>query len=172
MAVDAYLATLKNTTFFGPEDTKGSVRWYIKWYRDAAPRKRSWFRTLGAIGLFLSISLPFITSLAPEPDKAIISSAIAWAIALVGGANGFFQFNRTWQGYIEAQFKLERLLMEWELAVSNYFGKESETDLQAVQELTKSFVITARSAITDETNSFFEEVKFPNINLEKEPTKP
>ena len=169
MSVDNYLERLKNQKFFRTENEEGSIRYYIKWYREHAPTKRFLFRTAGLVALFLSISLPFIIGLVDdEMAKAKVASGIAWAIALAGAANGFFQWNKTWQGYVEAQFRLERLLMEWELAVSAYSGKSDENSLEIVEGLTKAFVISSRSAITDETKSYFEEVKFPNLNVEKE----
>ena len=68
--------------------------------------------------------------------------------------------------------KLERLLIECELSVSAYdSNSEAVTDLQAVQELTKRFINSARTAITDETIYYFEEFKFPNLNLEEIPEK-
>ena len=168
MSVDNYLERLKDQKFFRPENEEGSIRYNIKWYREHAPTERIFFRAAGGVALLLSISLPFIVGLADEMAKAKIASGIAWAIALAGAANGFFQWNKTWQGYVETQFRLERLLMEWELAVSAYSGKTDENSLKAVEALTKAFVNSSRSAITDETKSYFEEVKFPNLNVEKE----
>ncbi|HEY6873799.1 MAG TPA: DUF4231 domain-containing protein [Geobacteraceae bacterium] len=167
MLVDQYLAKLNEQTFFASEDMEGSVRWYIKWYRKHAPRKRNWFRTFGIVTIVMSISLPFITGLVGEEHKATVASSIAWIIALSGSINGFFQFNKTWQKYIETQFKLEQLLMDWELGTAALLGESDDKSLRCVQELTQTFVKLARAAITDETKSYFEEVKFPEINAKK-----
>jgi hypothetical protein len=61
--------------------------------------------------------------------------------------------------------------MDWELGVSAYAGKTDEESVGKVQELTQAFVNAARSAITDETKSYFEEVKFPNLNLKEAQAK-
>jgi len=167
MLVDDYVAKLRqDQIFFGPEDKVGSIRWYIKWYRDKAPAKRIWFRAFGLVTLVTSISLPFVIAFVPEASKALVASFLAWIIALAGGINGFFQFNKSWQNYIETHFKLEKLLMEWELSISALLGKSDDESLIKAQELTAALVTGARAAITDETKSYFEEVKFPNLNIE------
>jgi hypothetical protein len=119
MLVDDYVTKLKqDQIFFGPEDKMGSIRWYIKWYRDKAPAKRIWFRAFGLVTLVTSISLPFVISFVAEASKALVASFLAWIIALAGGINGFFQFNKSSQNYIETHFRLEKLLMEWELSMA------------------------------------------------------
>ncbi|MDY0013632.1 MAG: hypothetical protein RBS40_12150 [Rhodocyclaceae bacterium] len=100
---DNYLAALERQVFFADEHVQGSVRWYIRWYRERAPAKRCWFRIWGGVALVASISLPFALSFFPEADKPQVAA--------------------------------------------------------------KNFVLAARAAITDETKSYFEEVKFPNLNL-------
>lgn len=167
MLVDDYVTKLKqDQIFFGPEDQVGSIRWYIKWYRDKAPAKRIWFRAFGLVTLVTSISLPFVISFVPEASKALVASFLAWIIALAGGINGFFQFNKSWQNYIETHFKLEKLLMEWELSMAGLAGRSDDESLQEAQNLTAALIAGARAAITDETKSYFEEVKFPNLNVE------
>ncbi|HEX2930670.1 MAG TPA: hypothetical protein VHV54_13190, partial [Candidatus Binatia bacterium] len=112
------------------------------------------------------ISLPFVISFVPEASKALVASFLAWIIALAGGINGFFQFNKSWQNYIETHFKLEKLLMEWELSMAGLAGRSDDESLQEAQNLTAALIAGARAAITDETKSYFEEVKFPNLNVE------
>lgn len=165
---DNYLAALERQVFFADEHVQGSVRWYIRWYRERAPAKRCWFRIWGGVALVASISLPFALSFFPEADKPQVAAAGAWLIALAGGLNGFFQFNKTWQAYVETQYKLEHLLMAWDLERAALIGSTDPGAMVRLQEAAKNFVLAARAAITDETKSYFEEVKFPNLNLKGE----
>lgn len=47
--------------------------------------------------------------------------------------------------------------------MSALLGKSDDESLMKAQELTSALVTGARAAITDETKSYFEEVKFPNL---------
>lgn len=161
-----YLAELEKQPFFGGADIEGSVRWYINWYRKHANSKRLWFRLWGGLTLIVSVSLPFVLSYFPEDSKTLVATGGAWIIALAGGLNGFFQFNKSWQSYIETQYRLEHLLMNWELGRASLSGSSDADALKKLQESAKTFVESARAAITDETKSYFEEVKFPNLNLD------
>jgi hypothetical protein len=165
MSVDAYLEALKTQTFFADETREGSVRWNINWYKRRAPLMRTLFRVIGFLSLLLSITLPFAMGIAPTPEvKQTVTLVLAYLIALAGALNGFFQWNRSWQGYLETQLTLERLQMEWELGIAAYRGKTDNASLLKVQDLTLTFVSAARAAITAETKAYFEEVKFPTLS--------
>ena len=64
--VEAFLAALKEQSFFKDANTQGSILWYIGFYQNRAPRRRLAFRATGFLLLFLSISLPFLTQIAPS----------------------------------------------------------------------------------------------------------
>lgn len=160
-----YLTDLEKQRFFGDKDIEGSVRWYINWYGKHAIRKRLWFRFWGVLTLVVSISLPFVLFYFPEDYKPLVATCGAWIIALAGGVNGFFQFNKAWQSYIETQYRLEHLLANWELDRAALADSSPPDDLKRLQASAKNFVDSARAAITDETKSYFEEVKFPNLNV-------
>lgn len=164
--METYLVALENQIFFSDADKEGSVRWYINWYRKHADGKRLWFRRFGVLTLTVSISLPFVLFYVPEDSKTLVATGGAWIIALAGGLNGFFQFNKSWQSHIEAQYRLEHLLMNWELDRASLSSSSDADALKKLQESAKTFVESARAAITDETKSYFEEVKFPNLNLD------
>jgi hypothetical protein len=161
-----YLTELEKQPFFGGADIEGSVRWYINWYRKHADGKRLWFRRFGVITLIASISLPFILFYIPDESKPLVATGGAWIIALAGGLNGFFQFNKSWQNYIETQYRLEHLLTNWELECAAQSSSNDPDALKNLHESARTFVESARAAITDETKSYFEEVKFPNLNIE------
>jgi hypothetical protein len=163
--METYLAELEKQSFFGGADIEGSVRWYINWYRIHADGKRLWFRRFGVITLLVSISLPFVLFYVPEDSKALVATGGAWIIALASGLNSFFQFNKSWQNYIETQYRLEHLLTNWELERAAQSGNDPDT-LKKLHESARTLVESARAAITDETKSYFEEVKFPNLNVE------
>ena len=166
MSIEEYIEKLRNQLFFGNEKAQGSVRWRIKWYRDRACRHKLWFRWAGGITLFISISLPFLVGLTDDNIvKATIATYLSWFLAVLGGASGFFQWNKNWQSYTEAHMGLEKLLMDWELLVSKSLG--DDTKLGEVQKAAEDFVLGANKIVIDETKSYFEEVKFPNMNVNK-----
>ena len=57
--VEAFLTAVHAQPFFGDENQEGSIRWYIAYYKDRAPKRRLAFRLSGFLLLVLSISLPF-----------------------------------------------------------------------------------------------------------------
>lgn len=165
MTARDYLNQLESQVFFGGEQMVGSVRWYIKWYRDHAVWKRRWFRLWGLVALVVSVSLPFVLSFSADSAKPHIAAGGAWFIALAGGLNGFYQFNKTWQSYIETQYRLEHLLTTWELGRAQHADSAEPEAPSRLQEAARTFIEAARAAITDETKSYFEEVKYPNLNV-------
>lgn len=165
--MENYLSALNSQIFFQDQDTQGSVRWYIKWYREHAEYKRCWFRWWGGLTLVTSISLPFLLSIVAEQEKAFIAACGAWIIALASGLNSFFQFSKAWQQYIETQYRLEHLLTAWELDKASLPAVPTAEDLAKFHQATQLFVDQARAAVIDETKSYFEEVKFPNISQSK-----
>lgn len=154
--VKNYLDRIKQQSFFGEESVSGSLKYNIKWYRDKAAVSYRCFRGVGFAAIFLSITLPFVSVIWQK--NAIPVGVISWLIALAGGANGFFQWGRTWQSRTEAYIRLERLIMEWEIAVHNPSAKINE-----IAGATKKLVSEARETIKNETGAFFEEVQFPEV---------
>ena len=156
--VRTYLNQIKEKNFFAGEDMRGSLKFNIKWYRKKASLSHTCFRTVGFATVFLSVSLPFATAIGEPEDQARAVMLVSWLIALAGGANGFFQWGRTWQSRTEAYLRLERLLMEWEITVNNPNAKVENITLA-----TKKLVNEARETIKSETGAFFEEVQFPDV---------
>jgi hypothetical protein len=81
--VEAFLSALNEQSFFKDESTPGSVLWYIDFYKKRAPQRRRAFRAGGFILLFLSISLPFLTQLAPKDLQAQVASTLAGLLPLL-----------------------------------------------------------------------------------------
>jgi len=179
-----YLGEIKKQSFFGDINRDGSLKWNVIWYRKKAKKSHYWFRFVGFLTVFLSVSLPFALTVWPESvtiqvienvaGKEVIkditqhpwllsptgvAAAFSWLIALAGGANGFFQWGRTWQSRTEAYLRLERLFMEWEVAV-----QRATVTLDIVTNLTKKMVTEARETIKSETGAFFEEIQFPEVD--------
>ena len=67
---ERFLEALNDQTYFRDEQTAGSIRWYIDYYKRRAPGRRIAFRASGFLILFLGISLPMITGLTPEAHQA------------------------------------------------------------------------------------------------------
>lgn len=163
--VEAFLAALQQQSFFKDAATQGSILWYIDFYQTRAPKRRMAFRTCGFILLFLSISLPFITQIAPGQWKAQVASALAWLIALVAAANSFFNWQKAWQLYTQTQLTLQFALSEWELRVAE--AKAAATDEEGVRllrEALQTLIKRVSEAISNETAQYFEGVKVPDVH--------
>lgn len=160
--VEAFLSALNEQSFFKDESTPGSVLWYIDFYKKRAPQRRRAFRAGGFILLFLSISLPFLTQLAPEDLQAQVASTLAWLVALVAAANSFFNWQKTWQGYVQAQLTLQFALTEWELRTAEARAAlTDEEGLALLRESLQKFIKTVSEAVSGETAQYFEGVKIP-----------
>ncbi len=171
-----YLNQIKSQSFFDDKTTRGSLRYNVDWYRRKALQSHVWFRIVGFLTVFLSVSLPFALKLWPEPKivegnsvallgltPGNLAAVLSWLIALAGGASGFFQWGRSWQSRTEAYLRLERLLMEWEIAVHS-----PQVTIDQISAATKKMVTEARETIKAETSAFFEEVQFPEVDAPPE----
>ncbi len=160
--VEAFLSALNEQSFFQDESTQGSVLWYIDFYKKRAPARRRAFRAGGFILLFLSISLPFLTQMVEVKHQAQVASTLAWLIALVAAANSFFNWQKTWQGYVQTQLTLQFALTEWGLATAE--ARAASTDEEGLSLLKGSlqkFIKTVSESVSNETAQYFEGVKIP-----------
>jgi Protein of unknown function (DUF4231) len=166
--VEAFLSALKEQSFFNDENTQGSVLWYIAFYRKRAPARRKAFRTFGFVLLFLSISLPFITQLAPKEWQSQVASALAWLIALVGAANSFFNWQKTWQLYTHTQLTLQFALSEWELRTAEARAAATDEEgLKVLQDALQKLTKSVSESVSNETAQYFEGVKVPDVQSTK-----
>jgi hypothetical protein len=163
--VESFLAALNAQSFFKDAATQGSILWYIDFYQTRAPRRRMAFRTCGFILLFLSISLPFITQMAPVEWQAKVASSLAWLIALVAAANSFFNWQKAWQLYTQTQLVLQFALSEWELRTAEArAATDDEAGLQILEGALQKLLKTVSDAISNETAQYFEGVKVPDVH--------
>jgi hypothetical protein len=162
--VDEFLAALAEQSLFQDEKTPGSVRWYIAFYQTRAPQRRKAFRAAGFVLLFLSISLPFITQLAPPDWQARVASALAWLIALVAAANSFFNWQKAWQLYTQTQLTLQFALSQWEVrTVQARSAVTDEEGVQLLQAALQQLTQSVSEAVANETAQYFEGVKVPDV---------
>ena len=162
--VEAFLSALNEQSLFKDQNTQGSVLWYIGFYQTRAPRRRMAFRATGFLLLFLSVSLPFLTQLAPEPMKAQIASGLAWLIALVASANSFFNWQKAWQLYTQTQLQLQFALTEWEVHTAEAKAAASDEDgVKILQEALQKLTQTVSESVSNETAQYFEGVKVPDV---------
>lgn len=163
--VEAFLAALKEQSFFKDSATQGSVLSYIAFYQKRAPRRRLAFRASGFILLFLSISLPFITQISPPPWQAQVASALAWLIALVAAANSFFGWQKSWQLYTQTELTLQFALSEWELrSAEARAAATDEEGLKMLQEALQKVTKAVSDAVSNETGQYFQGVHMPDIH--------
>lgn len=162
--VEMILSELKEQRLFKDEDTEGSILWYIAYYRKRAPRRRMAFRTCGFVLLFLSITLPFLTAIVPQPRQSVVASTVAWIIALVAAANSFFGWQKAWQLYTKTQLALEFALSEWELRTAEARAAATDQDgVRLLQDALQKLTKTVSESISAETAEYFEGLKMPDV---------
>jgi hypothetical protein len=160
--VEAFLAALDEQTLFKDERSEGSIRSYITYYRTRAPQRRKMFRTAGFCLLFLSISLPFVTQSAPVTERAEVASVMSWLIALVGSALSFFNWQQSWQLYMQTQLKLQFALSEWEARTAEARVAASDDEgLAILKEALAQLMKAVNEAVANETAQYFQGVKMP-----------
>jgi hypothetical protein len=163
-SVETFLKEVHSQPFFGDETQSGSIRWYIAYYKDRAPKRRLAFRLSGFLLLVLSVSLPFLTWVAPESSQATVASSLSWVIALVAAASSFFNWQRTWQGYTQTQLTLQFLLTEWELKTAEARAAASaEEGVAILRDALKKLVTGVTEAVSQETAQYFEGVHVPQV---------
>jgi hypothetical protein len=163
--VEAYLEALHEQALLKDDKAQGSVLWYIAFYQSRAPNRRRAFRIAGFILLFLSISLPFLTQLAPDGSKAMVASVLSWFIALVAAASSFFNWQKSWQLFMQAQMTLQFALSEWQLKTAE--ARSAATDeegLQILKDALQTLTRTVNEAVASETAQYFEGVKAPDVH--------
>lgn len=162
--VEVFLGAVHAQPFFGDENQQGSIRWYIAYYKDRAPKRRLAFRVSGFLLFVLSVSLPFLTWVAPVIYQASVASTLSWFIALVAAASSFFNWQCAWQGYTQTQLTLQILLTEWELktAESRAAGTEDE-GIKVLREAFHKIVAGVTEAVFQETAQYFQGVHVPQV---------
>ena len=162
--VEAFLTAVHAQPFFGDESQEGSVRWYLAYYKVRAPKRRLAFRVSGFLLLVLSVSLPFLTWVAPETYQASVASTLSWLIALVAAASSFFNWQRTWQGYTQTQLTLQFLLTDWELKTAEARAAGTEADgIMILREALNKIVAGVTEAVSQETAQYFQGVHVPQV---------
>ncbi len=162
--VEAFLTAVHGQAFFGDDHQQGSIRWYITYYKEGAPKRRLAFRVSGFLLLLLSISLPFLVGISPAGYQASVASTLSWVIALVAAASSFFNWQRAWQGYTQTQMTLQFLLTEWELKTAE--ARAAGTDGEGVmilREALNKLVAGVTEAVSQETAQYFEGVHVPQV---------
>jgi hypothetical protein len=160
--VEAFLAALAEQTLFKDERSEGSIRSYISYYRTRAPQRRNRFRAAGFCLLFLSISLPFVTQSVPDTARANVASVMSWLIALVGSALSFFNWQQSWQLYMQTQLKLQFALSEWDARVAEARVAASDEDgLAILKDALSQLMKSVNEAVANETAQYFQGVKMP-----------
>jgi hypothetical protein len=115
--VKGYLSELEKQLPFKSESGKGSIRWYINWYRTRAPRHRIMFRTVGVAMLLISVTLPIILN-HPDSDygnwvptrpmwlarvltfffsHVLAPTLLSYVLAFLAALNAFYQWQQAWQ---------------------------------------------------------------------------
>ena len=97
-----------------------------------------------------------------------MASGIAWLIALVAAANSFFNWQKSWQLYIQTQLTLQFALSEWELrTVEARSASTDEEGVKVLQAALQHLTKIVSEAVANETAQYFEGVKVPDTHSAK-----
>ncbi len=159
--LDDYLAAVDRLKPLGDATCKGSIRWYIAWYRKRYPLRRVGFRAAGVLMLALAFLAPFLAKYSKSWEELV-----AGLITLAAGLSLFFSWKTAWQGYYLAQLNLAHALEMHELKL---LEARSETDpdkaLQLARQATEELLRDANRIIDEETRGFFAKTSLPKLKL-------
>lgn len=162
--IDSYLREVKQSRFFRGEKVEGSFAYNLRFYRRQAPRQRRLFRASGMFVLLLSVALPVVAAFGERlPQQYLWLSVMSALIALLTGANAFFQWGTAWQGSISAQLALERLCHNWEIAIADArTNPDPAKGRETARNATERLIAQAHRVIEAETRGFFTNQRFPD----------
>ncbi len=86
----------------------------VEWYQRHSKTPRILFRVTGYLLIFLSVTIPFLTTLTFSGSK-ILLSVIALLVAALTGINSCAKWDAQWREYKRAQAALEKLEALWDM---------------------------------------------------------
>ena len=131
------------------------------WYRRNKNSARILFRTSGTFVIVFSIAIPVITTSA-HPEKDLIITIMALAIAIFTGLNTFYKWGEKWQSFIRSELAIAQLISLWKLEVIKAEKLQDETEqLNLLDKATKQLVDEVGIIISQETEDYFSKVEWP-----------
>ena len=133
------------------------------WYKEHARRPMLYFRSVGAVIIVLSVTVPLLTRLEGFWQTLVLPAATL-LIAALTGINSFMQWQTQWQGFRQAQFELEYSLSKWDLAMIVAKAHPDKTKAsQLAIKATETLIERARKITATETNAFYESVELSDV---------
>jgi hypothetical protein len=127
----------------------------LKWYRDHSRQPAILFRTVGALVIVLSVTVPFLATL-DDPWKSVVLPIVSLLIAGLTGLNSFFQWQGKWQKFLQARLSLEYSAQSWELQVLRArYETDEEKAVRILFDATTKLLDDARAVISTETQEYF-----------------
>jgi len=124
-----------------------------------ATRAFYFHRITGISLLFLSSSLPFISTVETDVVRKIILPAVAVAIAFLSGLMSFMTYGESWKNYRKSEIRVRYAHERWNTQVlATQFEKDPEKALAQAKEAASSFLQTMEGIVDTETESFFKKL--------------
>jgi Protein of unknown function (DUF4231) len=136
----------------------------IKWYRADARTVRRYFLFSSVLIIFLSVSIPFLTTLEGS-WRTILLPIAALMVAGLTGLSAFLRLDDHWRGSIHARLTLEHMLWVWELKIAE---AKYETDVKKGMELlvkaTEKLLEDTQDTIANTAEEHFKQLQPPYRN--------
>jgi hypothetical protein len=159
-ALEDYVTQLGQITLLKDATTKGSIRWYIKWYEEHFPRAH-WKYRLAGVGV---LSVALYAALGLKGEDWLSASFVAAMAAFLVSLNAFFAWGTAWRVYFHAKVRLEFLLQAYEARLIDARAQSDETKAtEIVRAGFDELLQKSGEAIAEETKGYFESLKFPSF---------
>jgi hypothetical protein len=136
----------------------------IKFYVDHTKTPRNMFRLAGIAVILCSATLPALAA-GNFSYKTLIVSTLSIAVAVLTGLGSFFHWERTWHGNSTTQVAIEQYCGKWELELAHArLILPPEERIKHVYLATDDLLSNVRSAMSAETEGFFNNLRFPQAD--------
>jgi len=159
-AVEEYIAQLDQITLLKDVSTRGSLRWYIKWYEEHFPSARLKYRVAGIFVLLVAL----FASYGLKGEGWLLIGFIAAVAAFFVSLNAFFGWGTAWRVYFYAKVRLEFLLQAYEAKLIEARMQSDEAKALAIVKTGFDELLQqSGDAIAEEAKGYFDSLKFPSF---------
>jgi hypothetical protein len=135
----------------------------LNWYKTHSMQPMLFFRISGILLIFLSVSIPLLTTL-EGLWRTIVLPGVALLVAGLTGLISFYRWESDWKGYRQAQFTLEYLITAWELRIEEAkLEKDTQQAINMAMEATQQLLDATHTVTSSETQEFFQRVQVPRV---------
>lgn len=166
-SVEAYLAALKQSSFFASKDTHGSLEYLLAYFRRHSTEKKNKFRISNVLLILMSAALPLLAAfgdrLVGVENKDLVLSIVSAAIAVLTGLLAHYRWDVGWRGQTEALFALNGLRAEWDAQVAAArVATDQEETVKRLAEAFERLRSGTFEVVRAEMGEFFKVLKAPD----------